>query len=640
MRMLLFKRWRGVLIALLVMVTGAVLPAMAAETIYSMKSNITALKDGSVDVTETIVVKAEGKQIKRGIFRDIPTVLTNEDGSRLNSKLTVISVSKNGQPEPFFTKSISNGTRIYIGKSNVFLPPGQYTYTIRYTMTRMARYFKDYDEIYWNATGNFWAFPIEKAVAKVTLPDGAKIREIDVYTGPQGSTASDAKSAIISDNKALFSSTGVLNPGEGMTVAVLFDKGALVEPNGTRKALYFLEDHQKTIFSLLAVLVVSLYYYFTWNKVGRDPKKGVIIPLFYPPKDFSPALTHFVHRMGWRKNAWTAFSAALISLGVKGLVTIGKDGKKTVLTSTGKTADALPTGEAIIQDYLVENGAVKINKSSGPELNKTRIKFKKAIESENQRAYFANNIIYVVVGFVISGLAIMALAAFGMLGPVAAISIIVAGVMGGIFISALANIWTGGGIAKYLSFLWIGIIAVNLGGILAATLSTVYSDPPVIAAFSIVIINVIFVGLMRAPTVQGRKIMDQIDGFKLYLETAEKERMNFQKEPQFTVERFERFLPYAIALGVEKPWAERLEGELARNSLAEAQRGYHPSWYHGADFRSSAISRDIAGIATGISAAMMSAQPSSSSSSGGGGGGSSGGGGGGGGGGGIERHRY
>jgi uncharacterized membrane protein len=135
--------------------------------------------------------------------------------------------------------------------------------------------------------------------------------------------------------------------------------------------------------------------------------------------------------------------------------------------------------------------------------------------------------------------------------------------------------------------------------------------------------------------------MDQLDGFKMYLETAEKNRLNMTGEPPMTIERFERILPFAIALGVEKPWSEHFEGELARNAVADARGDYQPTWYSGRSWSSSSggFSKTVSTVATGMSAAMIAAQPVSSSSSGfssggGGGGGSSGGGGGGGGGGG------
>src|SRR5690606_24325818 len=98
---------------------------------------------------------------------------------------------------------------------------------------------------------------------------------------------------------------------------------------------------------------------------------------------------------------------------------------------------------------------------------------------------------------------------------------------------------------------------------------------------------------------------------------------------------FERILPYAIALGVEKPWSERFEAELARNAISDAQPGYQPAWYRGSwSTGSGGFSNAATTVASGMSAAMIAAQPVSSSSSGGGGGGFSGGGGGGGGGGG------
>jgi uncharacterized membrane protein len=153
---------------------------------------------------------------------------------------------------------------------------------------------------------------------------------------------------------------------------------------------------------------------------------------------------------------------------------------------------------------------------------------------------------------------------------------------------------------------------------------------------------------MSAPTIQGRKVMDEIDGFKLYLDTAEKNRLNIVGEPPMSIERFERMLPYAIALGVEKPWTQHFEGELARNAVVGATAtgaaigAYIPLWYSGSSgFSANNISSTISTAAASMSAAMIAAQPVQASSSGfssggggGGGGGFSGGGGGGGGGGG------
>ena len=145
----------------------SVLPATAAEEITLFSTNVTLNTDGSVKVTETITVTAEGDEIRRGIFRDIPTTLTNPDGSRLRSNLAVISVTRDGRVEPYAIERITNGVRIRIGDADVFLNYGSHRYVITYTMTRMARRFEDHDELFWNATGNYWNFPILRAVATV-----------------------------------------------------------------------------------------------------------------------------------------------------------------------------------------------------------------------------------------------------------------------------------------------------------------------------------------------------------------------------------------------------------------------------------------------------------------------------------------
>ncbi len=614
---------------------ASLVPALAQERILSFSSDITLLTNGTVDVTETITVRAEGNQIKRGIFRDIPTTLTNRDGSTIRSNLKVISVSKNWDPEPFFTEGIRDGTRIYIGDADVFLTTGTYRYTIRYTMTRMARYFEEHDELYWNATGNFWDFPIEKAVARVTLPKGAVISELAVYTGRQGENGADASVNLTSDNTATFRATRPFNPREGMSVVALFQKGILVEPDGTQKALNFLSDHRKTIFPLFAVLIVLLYYYFAWDSVGRDPKKGVIIPLFRAPKGFSPALVHFIHRMGWKKSGWTAFTAAIISLATRGLIDITTDDKKkTTFKSLEGDDRRLPRGEEVINTYMKSKGTIKVNKTTGPGLLKNRRAFMKAIQSENRNAYFFNNYLYVGIGFALSFLSILGLIATGVLPPGQGVVILAAGMGLSILSMVVGGILSGAGMTRFFVLVWFGVIFANVMGSFARLFSGVEIDQPLIATVSIVILNLVFYFLMRAPTVQGRKIMDEIDGFKLYLETAEVDRLNFSGEPEFSIERFEEILPYAIALGVEKPWTSRLEGEFLRNTIEQPKGGYRPGWHHGSSFSSNSLSSNIAGIATGMSTAMISAQPSSSSSSGGGGGGSSGGGGGGGGGGG------
>lgn len=148
----------------------------------------------------------------------------------------------------------------------------------------------------------------------------------------------------------------------------------------------------------------------------------------------------------------------------------------------------------------------------------------------------------------------------------------------------------------------------------------------------IVLTNAIFFFLMGAPTPLGRKLMDGIEGLRLYLTVAEKDRMNMAGAPQMSPKHFETLLPYAVALGVEKPWSRAFETWLAA-ATAGAAAAYTAAWYHGDGFGT--FGDRIGGFSSGMASTIQSTLPApTSSSSSGFSGGSSGGGGGGGGGGG------
>ena len=176
--------------------------------------------------------------------------------------------------------------------------------------------------------------------------------------------------------------------------------------------------------------------------------------------------------------------------------------------------------------------------------------------------------------------------------------------------------------------------AVVMSVVAAIVATQMRGGPFVWVTFAVlsVTMHLLFLFLLRAPTPAGRKIMDEIEGFEMYLDTAEQDRLERMRSPQLTPEVFETFLPYAFALGVENSWCERFTREFPEDLAKKG--GYHPAWYSG----------NRSGIATlghfgnefngSFSSAISSASSPPGSSSGSGGGGSSGGGGGGGGGGG------
>lgn len=628
-------------------------PALGAETIISHSSIIEVQTDRSIIVTETIRVKSEAREIKRGIWRYIPTESRGDNGYAIDHGLEVLEVLRDGKLDDWHSESEASGERIYIGNADVFLKPGIYTYKLKYRTWRLVRDLPEADEIYWNATGNFWNFPIQAAVAQVRLPEGVKIQQARVFTGGFGSTANNGMITYDGALNIIFRSNQAFAPGEGMSVVVGFEKGLMEPPSDWDRFWTYISDRRALFLPALSFLIVFAYFYSAWNAVGRDPQKGTIIPLFYPPKNFSPALTHYVHNFGWKKSGWTAFTAALISLATKGLVKLGQSGKDTNVTVTDKEPDDLPSGELKLYTWFHAKGSVTINKDIGKSLHELHADFIETIEDENRRTYFNRNTGFIILGLALSLLSLVGMLYFEVLHFVWLVVAIVAGIFVAMVSGMLSHAGKGVRISRGIGFFIFFVLLSNVssgflasldlfdfgalytGDFWASTKGFVQGQPGAIAAISIVVINVGFGLTMRAATVQGRKIMDQIEGFKLYMETAEKERLNIHGAPDLTVERFEKILPYAVALGVEKPWSEHFEKELARNAVNPDDQSYNPAWHTGRGWRTSRIASNIASTASGMSAAMIAAQPASSSSSGfSSGGGFSGGGGGGGGGGG------
>lgn len=625
----------GRLLLALACVLALALPALAREEIRAFASDVTLRTDGSVRVIETVDIRAEGNQIRRGIYRDIPIVMLGPSGNKIRVGLEVESVTRQGAAEDFRVERMGNFQRIWIGNSERLIAVGEHRYVITYVMERMARSFADHDELYWNATGNYWDFPILKSVARVTLPDGAVISDLSAYTGVAGSTEQAVTITRNSDTEATFRTQRALGAGEGMTFAVSFQKGLIAYPAGFDALMQSASDLREVWLPVLSVLLLLAYNLSAWWRVGRDPPKGTIIPLFHPPKDFSPGLTHYVQNWGFSQSGWQAFTAAIFNLGVRGLVKISNIADTLAVSVTGKPVEGkLPVGEEVLYRYFAEKGRVTVNKSTGPTLATKRGEFTSAIERENRKVWFNHNAGYVIPSFFLAFAMMGAMVFFDVLEPVWLFGAFIGGIVVGIVGSVVFSFLNQGGMRLFLVILWGGIIAFNMGGGLIESFSSITINSAAVAAGSLILISLIFAALMRAPTIQGRKVMDEIEGFKLYLETAEKNRLNMSGEPPMTVERFERILPYAIAMGVEKPWTEHFEGELARNAVSDVGSDYRPNWYSGRSFSSGSLTSAVAAASSGMAAAMVAAQPVQASSSGSSGGGSSGGGGGGGGGGG------
>ncbi|MBL8531244.1 MAG: DUF2207 domain-containing protein [Hyphomonadaceae bacterium] len=567
-------RFAGLLLALFWLVAaplGAAAPLVAREQIDDFDVVIEVSQDGDIVVTETLVVTVAGIEIQRGIFRDLPRYYEN-GSARLPFQYDIISVRRDGREEPFETSEEGNAFRVRVGDPGFFLEHGPHTFEIKYEVKNQVRYFERYDEIYWNVTGNYWAFPINHARATIVLPPGARITAAQGYTGAFGEKGEDYRYAA-DGGRHVFESTRPLDVREGLTVALGFEKGLIDPPSSADRGMLWWQRN-----GALAILLASLggLGWFLWrgfNKVGRDPVKGPVFPRYEAPRGYSPAAVHHIYYRS--VTGHRALIATLMHLASKGRMRIdASDKKATVLSRTPQSAPAagLADEDVALEQAIFGGASTKVlGGAYDAGFTAAHASFVARLGAKYGAPFFRWN-----VGYTLGALA-LSLLAFG----------------------------------------------------IALTQAPDWTFLHTVAVVALAALNLGFMYLMPAPTVLGQQVRTEIEGFKLYMETAEKLQLNASKidgPPMMSVERYERFLPYAVALGVEKPWTSYFEKTMPAEAAA-----YRPAW-SSTSFNSAAAlnSAMIASMSSGVTTAL----PQSSSSSGSGGGGSSGGGGGGGGGGG------
>lgn len=569
----LLPRWRGTcVVCWVVCVLAAASSVSAQERILAFHSEIQIEADGGMLVTETIRVHAEGVNIRRGIYREFPTSYRDRLGNVYNVEFNVLSLTRDGQAEPWDAYRRANGMRVDFGDDSFLEVPADYTYVLQYRTTRQIGFFQDHDELYWNVTGLGWDFMIEQASATVRLPEAvpAVSLKLEGYSGPLRARGQDY-SASVSDGGGMIRMTKPLPPHEGLTLVLRWPKGVVSQPTQMQQARNIIHDNRGVLLALFTLVATAFYLAAAWTRVGRDPEPGVIFPHYHPPAGCSPALSNFVAHMGYRGKALTA---ALVNLAVHGHLKIEQRGRKYLLQRQSSTQEQTADEQVLYRKLFAQGDTVMLVNDNHAMIGAARNAHALALKQAAHGRYYLDNGRYLLPSMVGSVLMLFVIFALDAVVPMVVLAFVV-----------------------------------------------------------IVLMHIVFTALMRAPTTEGRELLDQLAGFKLYLDVAEKDEMNLRNPPQVTPELFERYLPYAIALGVEQHWGERFARTLEK--LRESQRPvhYYPMWYTG-PFNPSHINAFTRSMGQGFSTAISSAARAPGSSSGAGGGGFSGGGGGGGGGGG------
>ena len=455
--------------------------AHAQERILSYDSVIEVRADGSLDITEDIRVRAEGSAIRRGIYRDFPTRYKDRLGNRVVVGFEVLGVQRDGRPEPWFTERRGNGVRVNTGNDDFLRVPADYTYTLHYRTGRQLGFFDDHDELYFNAIGTGWDFAIERASVEVRLPQPVPVTQMEAegYTGGYGSTARAFDALLPAPGVARWTLSQPLRAGEGMTVVLSFPKGVVVAPTRAQRIWWLLKDNSAALIALAGLVALLLFCVVRWRQVGRDPPAGVVVVRYEPPGDglpgegspvpCSPADLRFVRRMGYDNRC---FSSDLLASAVDGQLRIHRD--KQLLSDTWRLerlAGAEPptgAGQRLLLEKLFADGPeLELTSSSAAPLRDALARHAALLEKRFNPRLFTRH-----AGSIVLAILIVALTAVLTVG--------------------VGMIWLGSG--GLLLVLPIAILMIGTA--------------------------IVFGVLIKAPTPEGRRLLDAIEGFRRYLGVA------------------------------------------------------------------------------------------------------------------------
>lgn len=273
------------LYALCVMLLPLALPLAArAEGIRTFDAALHLQKDTTIDVTETITMDF-GTAERHGIYRVIPVRYTRY-GNAYTTPLRVESVTdESGRALHYSLARQGADENIKIGDADRTLT-GVHIYILRYQVRRAVNFFGGAPEVYWNATGSEWPYPMQRVTARVYPPSGTPLNTIRTacFVGPPGATT---PGQVNTTDGALVFSTDNLAPGSGLTLVAGLPAGSMTAPSAWQTALWFLADWWPLLlFPLLTLGVVLVRY----ARSGRDVDGGQAVAVeFSPPKDLSPA---------------------------------------------------------------------------------------------------------------------------------------------------------------------------------------------------------------------------------------------------------------------------------------------------------------------------------------------------------------
>lgn len=612
--------------------------------------NIIVNENNTFDITETIT--AYFNVSKHGIFRTIPlkNTITRLDGTTSTNRTQVTNVSVDNE----YTTSRENGNyKLKIGSASRTLT-GEQKYVIKYTYNLGKDPGKDYDELYYNIIGNEWDTVIGNVTFSITMPKEFDSSKLGFSSGTTGSTDNSKVKYNVSGNKITGSYNGILGAGEALTVRCELPEGYFVGTGLTFNLMNYIFYLFPILFLVIALLL--------WYKYGRDDQVVETVE-FYPPQGFNSLEVGFLYK-GKAENQ--DVTSLLIYLANQGYIKIAETEEKSLFSKSKgfkitklKEYDGNNVNEQIFLNGLfTKRPSISIgslfsknveqeptdntNEVTSTDLyNNFYITMNRILSNinnkENKNKIFeksaSSKTIFIILMIIATYclITIPPIFAYGesssllfaLLFPGIGFTFLFKLVFGEtqtIYVNGRATYSSIG--TKIFGLVW----GLGFGGIPWAfmVLPALKQDPVYLVGYGLGLVcvlgMVICLKYLPKRTPYGNEILGKLKGFRNFLETAEKDKLETMviQDPTY----FYNILPYTYVLGVSDKWIKKFESI----SLQA------PSWYDSPNAFDMMTFGSFMNSTMTSAQSVMSSSPSSDSS-GSSGGGSSGGGSGGGGGG-------
>ncbi|MDD3190809.1 MAG: DUF2207 domain-containing protein, partial [Candidatus Pacebacteria bacterium] len=471
-----------------------------AEEIESFYSKIMINDDSSLNVTETIVYDFGNLQ-KHGIYR----YFKGENGANDPIVSSVSVTNENGNSYQY----TFNNNKIKIG-DELLTVWGKRTYVINYNLKGAINYSKDYDELYLNVNGFGWQVPIKEMKAEVIIPKNLKNDSLffESYYGVYGAkNLATSSITYSSDATNIVYMINSLNQGENFTVLARFPKGIVEERPFAQKMFSYVVDNWMGLIPLIPTLVI----FITWIMYGRKPKgRGTIIPQYDVADNLTPI------EIGTIKDEKTEnidVSAEIIYLATKGYLSIRQIKEKFLMlhktdylfTKTKEAEDNFNEfDKELLNLFFKENNEVKLSKIDKSKMESLFYDLRRNVSNVcKSKGYFKE--------------------------------------------------MSRSSLIRMISLGYIFILCFFI--IISFKMNELFYVSTCICLF----VSSIILSNFSKTTKKGAEVDEHIKGLKLYLSVAEKDRIKFHNAPDKNPTTFEKFLPYAMILGVEKEWAKQFE---------------------------------------------------------------------------------